>query len=141
MWMEFLILALILANGIFAGAEIALITLRKSRLAQLVDEGRAGARSVLALRNEPERFATVRVGITVVEATAAAFTGASLVARLTPVLERVTGVAHVAEDVAIVIAFVSYLSFVFGELVPKSIALRASEAYALLVARPLRALD
>jgi hypothetical protein len=57
MWMELLIiLALILANGIFAGAEIALITLRKSRLAQLVDEGRAGARSVLALRNEPERF-------------------------------------------------------------------------------------
>lgn len=138
-----IILALVLANGIFAGAEIAVIALRKSRLAQLVDEGRAGARSILALRNEPERFlATVQVGITVVGATAAAFSGASLAARLTPVLERVPAISHVAEDVAlaIVIAVVSYLSLVFGELVPKSIALRASEAYALLAARPLRAL-
>jgi putative hemolysin len=142
MWTELLIiLALILVNGIFAGAEIAVISLRKSRLTQLVEEGRVGAQSVLALRDDPERFlATVQVGITVVGATAAAFSGASLAARLTPVLERVPAISHVAEDVAlaIVIALVSYLSLVFGELVPKSLALRASEAYALLVARPLR---
>lgn len=95
---------------------------------------------MLALREEPERFlATVQVGITVVGATAAAFSGASLATRLTPVVERVPGIGHAAEDVAlaIVIAFVSYLSLVFGELVPKSVALRASEAYALLIARPL----
>ncbi len=55
MWTEILvILLLVLANGVFAGAEIAVISLRKSRLAQLVEEGRAGARSVLALRDEPE---------------------------------------------------------------------------------------
>jgi putative hemolysin len=138
-----IIVALILANGVFAGAEIAVISLRKSRLAQLVDEGRAGAQSVLALREEPERFlATVQVGITVVGATAAAFSGASLAGRLTPVLERVPWIDERADDLAlaIVIAFVSYLSLVFGELVPKSIALRANEAYALLVARPLRTL-
>src|SRR5215207_8790949 len=119
MWTEILIiLALILANGIFSGAEIAVISLRKSRLAQLVDEGRAGAHSVLALRDEPERFlATVQVGITVVGATAAAFSGASLAARLTPALERVPWLANVAEDVALaaVIALVSYLTLVFGE--------------------------
>ncbi|OFX18801.1 MAG: hemolysin [Anaeromyxobacter sp. RBG_16_69_14] len=144
MWTELLIIvALVLANGIFAGAEIAVISLRKSRLGQLVEEGRAGAQSVLALREDPERFlATVQVGITIVGATAAAFSGASLAARLTPALQRVQGISHAAEDVslAIVIAFVSYLSLVFGELVPKSIALRSSEAYALLAARPLRAL-
>jgi putative hemolysin len=144
MWTELLIIVvLILANGVFAGAEIAVISLRKSRLAQLVEEGRTGARSVLALRDEPERFlATVQVGITVVGATAAAFGGASLAARLTPVLERVPWIAGGADDVALalVIGFVSYLSLVFGELVPKSIALRANEAYALLVARPLRTL-
>src|SRR5215208_2566229 len=124
MWMELLIIiALILVNGVFAGAEIAVISLRKSRLTQLVEEGRVGAQSVLALRDDPERFlATVQVGITVVGATAAAFSGASLAARLTPVLERVRPISHVADDVAlaIVIGVVSYLSLVFGELVPKS---------------------
>jgi len=144
MWTEIaIILALILANGVFAGAEIAIIALRKSRLNQLVEEGRAGARSVLVLREQPERFlATVQVGITVIGATAAVFSGASLAARLTPALQRIPWIGSAAEDVAlaIVVAFVSYLSLVFGELVPKSVALRASETYSLLVARPLRAL-
>src|SRR5712692_1142701 len=144
MWTEIaIVLALIVANGLFAGAEIAIIALRKSRLDQLVEEGRAGARSVLALREQPERFlATVQIGITVVGAAAAVVGGASLAARLTPALQRVSWIGTAAEDVslAIVIALVSYLSLVFGELVPKSLALRASETYALLVARPLRAL-
>jgi putative hemolysin len=144
MWTELLVIfGLILANGFFAGAEIAIVSLRKSRLMQLVEEGRSGARAVLALREEPERFlATVQVGITVVGATAAAFSGASVAARLTPVLRQVPAISHGAQDLALalVIALVSYLTLVFGELVPKSIALRANEAYALLVARPLRAL-
>jgi len=144
MWTEIaIVLALILANGLFSGAEIAIIALRKSRLDQLVEEGRAGARSVLALREQPERFlATVQIGITVVGAAAAVVVGASLAARLTPALQRVSWIGSGAEDVAlaIAIALVSYLSLVFGELVPKSLALRASETYALLVARPLRAL-
>jgi putative hemolysin len=144
MWTELaILLALILLNGIFAGAEIAVIALRKSRLNQLVADGRAGAQSVQALRDQPERFlATVQVGITVVGATAAVFSGSSLAARLTPALARVGLSGTAAEDVslAIVVALVSYLSLVLGELVPKSIALRASETYALLVARPLRAL-
>ena len=84
-----IILALVLANGVFAGAEIAIISLRKTRLAQLVDEGRASARAVKRLRDEPERFlATVQVGITVVGSTAAAFGGAALAGRLSPYLER-----------------------------------------------------
>ncbi|MGZ6126394.1 MAG: hemolysin family protein [Myxococcales bacterium] len=145
MWTELaILLALILLNGVFAGAEIAVIALRRSRLNQLVADGRAGAQSVRALREQPERFlATVQVGITVVGATAAVFSGASLAARLTPALARVRFIGPAAaEDVAlaIVVALVSYLSLVLGELVPKSVALRASETYALLVARPLRAL-
>ncbi len=144
MWTEIaIVLALILANGLFSGAEIAIIALRKSRLDQLVEEGRAGARSVLALREQPERFlATVQIGITVVGAAAAVVVGASLAARLTPALHRVSWIGSGADDVALAlaIALVSYLSLVFGELVPKSLALRASETYALLVARPLRAL-
>jgi putative hemolysin len=138
------ILALVVANGVFAGAEIAIISLRRTRLEQLVEEGRGSARAVARLRDDPERFlATVQVGVTVVGATAAAFGGASLARRLAPVLEKVPFLAPHADSVALalVVALVSSLSLVLGELVPKSLALRASERYALLVARPLLALS
>jgi putative hemolysin len=138
-----IILVLIGLNGIFAGAEISIISIRRSRLQQLVEEGRIGARAVQALRDVPERFlATVQVGITVVGATAAAFSGASIATRLAHLLEASGLAADTAEEVAlaVVIAGVSYLSLIFGELVPKSLALRSGEAYALLVARPLQGL-
>jgi putative hemolysin len=138
------ILALVAANGVFAGAEIAIIALRKTRLAQLVEEGRAAARAVQKLRDEPERFlATVQIGITVVGATAAAFGGASVARRLAPLIAGVGPLEPWADQLAlgVVVAAVSFLSLVLGELVPKSIALRASERYALLVARPLLGLS
>jgi putative hemolysin len=137
------ILLLIGVNGIFAGAEISIISVRRSRLQQLVEEGRAGARAVLALRSVPERFlATVQVGITVVGASAAAFSGASLSGRLALAFEQL-GLSPAASSdaaLALVIAAISFLSIIFGELVPKSLALRSGERYALLVARPLQAL-
>lgn len=139
----FVILALILANGFFAGAEIAIVALRKGRMEELAEEGRGSARAVLALRQQPERFlATVQVGITVVGASAAAFGGASLAERLAPELARFEWLAERADAIALalVIAAVSYLSIVVGELVPKSLALRSAERYALLVSRPLLAL-
>jgi putative hemolysin len=134
----------VVANGVFAGAEIAVISLRKTRLAQLVEEGRGSARAVKRLRDDPERFlATVQVGITIVGATAAAFGGAALAGRLAPWLARVPFLRAQAEPVALalVVALVSYLSLVLGELVPKSMALRAPERYALLLGRPLLALS
>ena len=137
------ILLLIAVNGIFAGAEISIISVRRSRLQQLVEEGHPGARAVQALRDVPERFlATVQVGITVVGATAAAFSGASISSRLSLALQGLGWSAGTASDLALamVIAAISYLSLIFGELVPKSLALRGGEGYALLVARPLQAL-
>jgi putative hemolysin len=138
------ILALVLANGFFAGAEIAIIALRKSRIQELAEGGHRGARAVLRLRDNPERFlATVQIGVTVVGATAAAFGGASLAARLTPTVQRIPWLradAH-AISLALVIAMVSYLSIVLGELVPKSLALRGAERFAVLVARPLVAIS
>jgi putative hemolysin len=139
-----IILALILVNGFFAGSEIALVALRKTRLQELIDHGSKAARAALALRNQPERFlATVQVGITVVSATAAAFGGDVIAERLTPVLAEVPALAKHAHEVALalVVAVVSYLSIVIGELVPKSVALREAEGYSLLVARPLLALS
>jgi putative hemolysin len=139
-----IILALVLANGVFAGAEIAIISVRKTRLAQLVDEGRSSARAVRQLRDQPERFlATVQVGITIVGATAAAFGGAALARRIAPYVARAPALEPYADPVslALVVALVSYLSLVLGELVPKSLALRASERYALVMGRPLLALS
>lgn len=135
-----IILVLVLANGFFAGAEIAVVSIRKSRLDELVEHGRRGARAVLTLKQQPERFlATIQIGITVVTATAAAFGGASIAARLEPILDRVGWIGGHAEAVAIaiVVAAISFLSIVLGELVPKSLALRHAEAYALLVGRLL----
>jgi len=138
---ELVIIALlVLANGVFAGAEIAVLTVRAARMQELVDRGSRGARAVLALKNQPERFlATVQVGITVVGASAAAFGGASLAADLEPYLAGFPLIAKHAAGIAIglVVAIVSYLSVVIGELVPKSLALRGAEQYALLIARPI----
>jgi putative hemolysin len=135
-----IVLALILLNAVFSGAEIAIVALRKARIDELAGKGRGSARAVLRLRENPETFlATVQVGITVVGATAAAFGGSSLAKRLEPLLSKNEWLSQHAEEVAlaIVISGVSYLSIVVGELVPKSLALRGAERYALLVSRPL----
>ena len=138
----FVILALIAVNGVFAGAEIAIVSLRKTRLQQLVDSARVGAKTIAALRAEPERFfATVQVGITVVTTTAAAFGGARMAEHLEPLLEPFVGTRADSVALAIVVVLVSFLSLVLGELVPKSLALRRGERYALLMAKPIAALS
>jgi putative hemolysin len=109
-----------------------------------VDEGSRGAKAVRALRDAPERFlATVQIGITVVSASAAAFGGASLAEPLAGALEGLGLPGPTARPVAFgaVVGAISFLSLVLGELVPKSLALRYSERYALSVARPMRRLS
>lgn len=135
------ILALVLINGLFSGAEIAIISLRKTRLQELLSQKRRGARAVEALRQNPERFlATVQIGITVVSATAGAFGGASLAQELAPYLSFLGAYAYDA-SFALVVALISYLSLVLGELVPKSLALRSAERYSLLIGPFLRGLS
>jgi putative hemolysin len=136
------IVGLTLLNGFFSGAEIAVLSTRKTRLRELADEGRRSAVRALELRGDPERFlATVQVGITVVSATAAAFGGSAMEEPLAQWLTALGAGDYAGEiALAIVIALVSFLSIVLGELVPKSLALRASEGFTLLVARPILAL-
>lgn len=142
---EFLVLViLVLANGILAGAEIAVVALRKTRVEQLVHEGRSAARAVKRLQEDPERFlATVQIGITVVGATAGVFGGSRVARDLEPLVVEIPLLAPYAGEIAlgVVVVLVSFLSLVLGELVPKSLALRASERYALLIGRPLVALS
>lgn len=138
-----LILVLVLANGLLAGSEIAVVAMRRTRLRQLLDEGVARAAHVIALQEQPERFlATVQIGLTLVSATAAAFSGSRLADDLEPFMVPLVGAAQ-APNVALVVIVVviSFLTIVLGELVPKSLALRAAESYALLVARPLLGLS
>jgi putative hemolysin len=133
------IVGLTLVNGFFSGSEIALLSTRKTRLRELADEGKRAAGWALQLRNDPERFlATVQVGITVVSASAAAFGGSALEEPLAAWLVML-GAGEMAGELAlaIVIAGVSFLSIVLGELVPKSLALRVSEPFTLIVSGPI----
>lgn len=137
------ILGLAVLNGFFSAAELGVLSVRKSRLEELAAGGSGSAAAALALRADPERFlATVQVGITVIGATAGAFGGSVLAEPLEGVL-RSLGAGPWAGRLALVgvVALVSFLSIVLGELVPKSLALRSSETLALLVARPLRLLS
>lgn len=130
------ILILVVVNGVFSGAEIAVLTIRDTRLQQLVDAGSRRARSVHQLRSEPERFlATVQIGITVVGAAAAALGGATTAGTLAAGLVAL-GIPHRTAGVAalvLVVVMISCLSIVLGELVPKSLALRHAERYALSI--------
>jgi len=133
----FVILLLTVANGFFAGAEIAMLAVRKGRLLERADQGSRGASVALGLRAHPERFlATVQVGITIIGSTAAAFGGATVASRLGEGLNRLGLGARIAADVAlaIVVLVVSSLTIVFGELVPKSLALRNAEKFTIVAA-------
>jgi putative hemolysin len=88
------VLALILANGVLSGAEIAVVSLRRTRVEQLLDEKRTGAEALAGLRAQPERFlATVQIGITVIGTTAAAFGGSALARHIQPLIARIDWMA------------------------------------------------
>jgi putative hemolysin len=139
-WLEpILIFSLILANGFFAAAEIAIIATRKSRIDALLEKGVRSAAAVARLKNDPDRFlATVQIGVTLVSTLASAIGGAAAIAYLQPKLAAspLPLVARWSDSLAILIVVlpISYLSLVLGELVPKSLALRYSERIACLVA-------
>jgi len=143
------IFLLILANGIFAAAEIALVSARDSRLRQLAEDGDAKARRVLELRRDPERLlATVQVGITAISSLAAVLGGArisgSLAQAITPLLAAIP-VGQLEQDadkiaLALVVTGISFVTLVAGELVPKSLAMRHAEPLARWMAGPLQTL-
>ncbi|MEZ4367536.1 MAG: hemolysin family protein [Kofleriaceae bacterium] len=134
-----IVVALMLANGLFAGAEIAVLSVRKTRLSEFVRRRDRRALAVQALRDEPERFlATVQIGITVVGTAAAAFGGHQMAGSFTPLFERL-GLGSSADEIAFifVVVMISFFEIVLGELVPKSLGLRFSDTYSFIVARPL----
>jgi putative hemolysin len=135
------ILGLVLLNGFFAMSELAVVSSRKIRLKTMVRAGVPGARSALALAEEPGTFLpTVQVGITLIGVLAGAFSGATVAGKLATWLNEVPALQPFSQSlaIAIVVAIITYLSLIIGELVPKQIALNNAEGIAIRVARPLR---
>jgi putative hemolysin len=131
-----IVVGLLMANGLFAGAEIAVLSVRKTRLREFIRRKDRRALAVKSLRDSPERFlATVQICMTTVGTAAAAFGGARMEHTLEPAMQSI-GLGAGA-SLAIVIIFVTFLELVIGELVPKSLALRYSDRYSFFVARPL----
>ncbi len=135
-----LILLLIAGNGVFALAEIAVVTCRRESLEPAASGGSRAARRVLALKESPGRFlSTVQVGITLIGVLAGAFGGAAIAGRLAETLSAIPWLAEHAYGVsfAIVVGGVTYLSVVVGELVPKQMALSHPERWAKALAPPM----
>jgi putative hemolysin len=133
-WEIVVILCLLVLNGFFAMSELAVVSSRRVRLERMAEEGRRGARAALRLIEEPTRFlSTVQVGITLVGVFAGAYSGATLAAPLSHLLPQLGRYAYPV-SLAAVVAIVTYLSLVIGELVPKRIAFNNPERVATAVA-------
>ncbi|WP_306117265.1 MULTISPECIES: hemolysin family protein [unclassified Roseitalea] len=132
-----IVVALVLLNGLFALAELAVVSSRRARLAALADRGRAGAQSAMALHANPGRFlSAVQIGITLVGVVNGAFSAETFGEAASGALMAM-GMAEASAATlgfGAVIIVVTYLSVIIGELVPKTLALRNPEAIACLVA-------
>jgi putative hemolysin len=127
-------------EGFFVAAEIALVSVRRSRIDQLVDEGRASARRVRKLVNDPGRFLAVsQIGLTMIGFFASAFAAVSLVDRLQALLESFGMATATAGGTALIVVTIilALFTIVFAELIPKSIALASPERFALILAGPI----
>ena len=137
-----IVLLLILVNGFFAMAEIALVSARPARLKPLAAEGSPGAEAALELKADPSRLlATVQIGITIIAVLSGTLGEATFGERLQNYLVEqggfLAGYAH-AISMAVVVIGISYFSLILGELVPKRIALSHPERIAAALARIMR---
>ena len=139
-----LLLLLITFNGVLSLSEIAVVGSRRARLLQLADEGSAGARRALELASEPTRFlSTVQVGITFLGIMSGAIGEATITSRLRALFEQMPAVQPIAGPLSsvVMVAALTYVSLIVGELVPKRIALTRPETLAALMARPMQLLS
>lgn len=140
--MEVLVIFLLtLLNGFFSLSEIALVSVKKSRIKTLAGQGNPRAKAILKLLAEPEAFlSSVQVGITLIGIIAGAYGGAALTGDLETVLLRWPLLMPYAHTVALVLVIggITYFTIVVGELVPKSIALNSPERVALFAAPIIR---
>ena len=135
-----IIFSLIMANGVFAMSEMAVVTARKSRLQDWANKGDARARAALELANAPNRFlSAVQIGITLIGILAGAFGGRTLAERIAEYFSAVPGLEPYSRAIglSVVVMTIAYFSLVIGELVPKRLALRHPESIAAFIAGPM----
>lgn len=138
------ILLLVVVNGVFVMAEMAVVSSRKPRLQQWANEGSTGAQVALDLASNPDRFlSTTQIGITAITILMGAYGERTLTARLMQYLDQIASVAAYSETLAfaIVVVLITYLSLVIGELVPKRLALHNPERIASAMAKPMHFLS
>jgi len=135
-----IIFGLILLNGIFAMSEMAIVSAKRLRLQQAAETGSESAKKALQLSQDPSRFlSTVQVGITLIGILAGAFGEDSIAGRLETRFLEISWLADYAGPLSwgVMVIIITYFSLIFGELVPKRLALMNPELIAKLVARPM----
>lgn len=136
-----IILLLIVLNGILSMSEIALVSARRSRLETEARSGSKPARAALALSGEPDRFlSTVQIGITLIGILTGLYSGEAFAADFAVVIARAEMLAPYAYGIAktVIVIAVTYLTLIFGELVPKRIGMAMAEKVSKAVARPMK---
>src|SRR6188474_3829543 len=135
----FILLGLILINGLFVMSEIALVSARKARLENMADKGDELARRALELSNKPEVFlSAAQIGITLIAILTGVYSGERFSVYLIPFFQKIEFLKDYAENISIgiVVVIVTFLSIIFGELIPKQIGLLRAERISRLVAGP-----
>jgi putative hemolysin len=137
----FIIIGLIILNGLFSMSEIALISARKARLEGQANRGDKEAKAALELANNPDTFlSTVQIGITLIGILTGIFSGETIKVKLINWLNEFESLKHYSNSIAtvIIVILITYLSLVLGELLPKRIGLSKPENIAKLVAPPMK---
>jgi putative hemolysin len=138
-----IVLLLVVANGVFSMSEMALVSARRSRLQQMAEDGNKGAKAAIELVDSPNRFfSTAQIGITLIGIIAGAYGGANLSEQLSAVLNQFPLLSPYSGSLSfgLVVGAITFLSLVFGELIPKRLALSAPERIASAVARSMASL-
>lgn len=137
----FILLGLILLNGFFSMAEIALVSARKARLEGQANRGNKNAKDALALANNPENFlSTVQIGITLIGVLTGIYSGEKLSGDLIAFINKFPSLAPYSGGIAtaVIVIIITYFTLVLGELVPKRIGLSHPESIAKFMAKPMR---
>lgn len=136
-----ILLGLIFLNGLFVMSEIALVSARKVRLESMAEKGDSKAQNALDLSNRPELFlSAAQIGITLIAILTGVYSGEKFSKNLEPFFAKISFLAPYARTVSttVVVMVVTFLSIVFGELIPKRIGLINAEKIAKVVATPMR---
>ncbi|HWR32300.1 MAG TPA: hemolysin family protein [Chitinophagaceae bacterium] len=136
-----ILLALVLLNGLFSMSEIALVSARKARLESLAERGDKKAKLALEMSNHPETFlSAVQIGITLISIVTGVYSGEKFSKDFQPVVEKISFIEPYAKEVstALIVIVVTFVSIIFGELIPKRIGLLRSEKISRAVAGPIR---